>query len=245
MDSTLKEWNRIDSDSLGADGNFYIQSTLFGKLKVDTVNFEVWDSFWGGGPYSNRRYKLNADSGQTWVVAPHSNSTIIAKVFSVRQTIILGFAATVKRIDFLDSLSGLLNNSDYIAAGLGLVAQDFDTFTFRALHGAIINGQQYGVVTSVHRAGLETILTKASLEQNFPNPFNGPSIIIFSVPRQMHVKLAVFDILGRVVSVLTDEPFAAGQYSVRFVADQLASRIYFSVLETTGTRLARRMLLVK
>jgi len=40
------------------------------------------------------------------------------------------------------------------------------------------------------------------LHQNYPNPFNPTTTIEFSVPTKSHVKISVFDILGREVAVL-------------------------------------------
>ncbi len=60
-----------------------------------------------------------------------------------------------------------------------------------------------------------------------------------------HVRLRVFDLLGREVSVLVDEPKAPGFYSVSWNAGGLPSGVYFSSLEAGGQRLIRRMVLVR
>ncbi|HMQ80957.1 MAG TPA: hypothetical protein PKD94_15440, partial [Ignavibacteria bacterium] len=53
-----------------------------------------------------------------------------------------------------------------------------------------------------------------SLSQNYPNPFNPVTNIDFSVPEKSFVRLAVFDITGRIVEILVKEELSAGTYKV-------------------------------
>jgi ligand-binding sensor domain-containing protein len=78
-----------------------------------------------------------------------------------------------------------------------------------------------------------------------PNPFNGETVLNYRVPEPGPVRLSVFDLLGRETLVLDDIPRRAGQYSVRWVADNHASGVYVAVLEASGQRVSRKMLLLK
>ena len=57
-------------------------------------------------------------------------------------------------------------------------------------------------------AQLETLPIGFVLFQNFPNPFNATTEIIFNVPEKSHIKIDVYNILGTLVRELTD-----GEYS--------------------------------
>lgn len=65
-----------------------------------------------------------------------------------------------------------------------------------------------------------------SLEQNYPNPFNPTTNITFDIGTLSYVKLAVYDVSGKEVSVLADYNFHRGRYTINFDASGLASGIY-------------------
>jgi hypothetical protein len=69
--------------------------------------------------------------------------------------------------------------------------------------------------------------TVYKLDQNFPNPFNPSTTIYYQLPVDSKVTVIVYDILGREVHKLVDEPKEAGYHSLRFDANQNASGAYF------------------
>lgn len=73
-----------------------------------------------------------------------------------------------------------------------------------------------------------------SMSQNYPNPSNPVSKINFELPYDAKVSLLVYDILGREVTKLLDEPKIAGFYSVVFDGTNLASGVYFYRISTSG-----------
>lgn len=83
------------------------------------------------------------------------------------------------------------------------------------------------------------------LEQNFPNPFNPTSEIRYQVSDSRHVKLAVYDLLGREVAVLVNETKAPGSYQTTFNASGLASGVYLSRMTAGDFVQTRRMILTK
>lgn len=64
------------------------------------------------------------------------------------------------------------------------------------------------------------------LAQNFPNPFNPSTTIDYDLPEDSHVKIMVYDILGRQVRAMIDEQESAGYQKVRFDAQGVASGVY-------------------
>lgn len=65
------------------------------------------------------------------------------------------------------------------------------------------------------------------LEQNFPNPFNPVTTISYQLGKPSSVKITVYDILGREISVLRNEKLREGNYETVFNASNLSSGVYF------------------
>ena len=84
-----------------------------------------------------------------------------------------------------------------------------------------------------------------ALEQNYPNPFNPATVINYDIPEQSHVRLAVYDLIGRQVDLLVNETRAAGSYNITWDGSQLSSGVYIYRLETAGQTLTRQMTLIK
>ncbi|HAB51784.1 MAG: T9SS C-terminal target domain-containing protein [Stygiobacter sp.] len=66
------------------------------------------------------------------------------------------------------------------------------------------------------------------LLQNYPNPFNGQTYIEFLLPKQAHVKVAVFNILGQEFEILKNETLPLDNYKLSWNSMNLASGVYLS-----------------
>jgi hypothetical protein len=100
-----------------------------------------------------------------------------------------------------------------------------------------------GIITGV--AGPHSALPFVpELRQNYPNPFNPETSIGFTLPRESHVKLDIFDSLGRIVKNLVDATMHPGKHEVKFKADGKSSGIYFYRLSVDGRTVNRKMILL-
>jgi hypothetical protein len=85
-----------------------------------------------------------------------------------------------------------------------------------------------------------------NLDNNYPNPFNPFTIINFQLGRLANVSLNVYDINGYLMETIIDNKMrSAGSYNYNFNGSQLASGIYFYELEVDGSRINKKMLLIK
>lgn len=81
---------------------------------------------------------------------------------------------------------------------------------------------------------------KIVLFRNYPNPFNAETMIRLSLPRAGHVRLVLYDMLGRQVRVLADERLSAGFHSIPWDGRdaggrEAASGMYFCKLHVRGS----------
>jgi len=83
------------------------------------------------------------------------------------------------------------------------------------------------------------------LLRNYPNPFNAQTTIEFFLPEPLKVRLTVYDLLGRQVRTLLDEPRSSGVHKVIFDASDLTSGVYFCRLRVGNVVETKRMVLLR
>lgn len=84
-----------------------------------------------------------------------------------------------------------------------------------------------------------------SLHENYPDPFAGTTTLGYTIPEATHVKLEVYDILGRRVAALVDREQVAGTYTLTFDATNLAGGLYLLRMETDTDLQIERMIVIE
>ena len=111
------------------------------------------------------------------------------------------------------------------------------------VEGAPSNVVEHYTATSIDQG--DQIASGFTLEQNYPNPFNPTTQIRFSLGQPIHATLTVYDVMGRVVATLVDQPMSAGTHSAVFNASNLSSGVYIYTLRAGEFTQTNKMLLVK
>src|ERR1035437_5380448 len=101
------------------------------------------------------------------------------------------------------------------------------------------------VATNIIGADPQQIPVQFTLGQNFPNPFNPETKINYSIAKEGHVKLTVFNAIGNKVATIVNEYKPAGNYSIQFNGSNLASGIYLYRLESGNYSAAKKFILLK
>lgn len=83
-----------------------------------------------------------------------------------------------------------------------------------------------------------------------PNPFRGGTVIRFALPEAASVRVAVFDVAGRLVRTLVERPVAAGTYTVRWDGRDdrghaVSSGVYLYSLQNGDRTVTRRVVRVR
>ncbi|MBU0982672.1 MAG: T9SS type A sorting domain-containing protein [candidate division Zixibacteria bacterium] len=89
-----------------------------------------------------------------------------------------------------------------------------------------------------------------ALHQNRPNPFNPSTTIDFALPQPSHVRVEVFNVLGRRVRTLLDGDLDVGEHMVLWdgmndSGEGVSSGVYFYRLTADGFTSSKKMLLLK
>jgi predicted alpha/beta superfamily hydrolase len=110
---------------------------------------------------------------------------------------------------------------------------------------SLVKHWQSFTVTGVKSKGLNVMPKNFKLYQNYPNPFNPQTTIHYDLAEKNAVRLDVYDVLGRVVSILTNELQPAGEYTAMFDGDTLPTGVYFYRLQAGNYSDCKKLVLTK
>ncbi len=84
-----------------------------------------------------------------------------------------------------------------------------------------------------------------ALHAAYPNPFNPSTNITFTLPEEQSVRLAVYNLSGREVAVLTNSRLPKGAHTYTFDASDLSGGMYFVRLQSGSMVESRKITLIK
>lgn len=170
---------------------------------------------------------------------------------------ILNDAGEVIGYDFTDAqggyqVAGMTNGNYTVQATKISYHSESEAIQFNAAAGntMVVNFDLAEVTTGVEPDPQAGLPSSVELPQNYPNPFNPSTTIRFVLPQAQQTRLVIYNILGQAVKELVNENLPAGRYELLWNgADQngrqVASGIYFYVLEAGALKLTRRMVFSK
>ena len=138
----------------------------------------------------------------------------------------------------------------------GLPEITFDTHSLDRNNSNITIGYTiYGIDQEIISSGMKYVELKAVPEQyalhyNYPNPFNPVTTMLYDLPEAGHTRLIIYDLLGRQIKTLVDEPMDAGYYHMQWDGRNSQGKmggggIYFYQIQTNDFIRTRKMLLLK
>lgn len=165
---------------------------------------------------------------------------------------------TFNRPDMPDTLQvGLAAYTDWAAVTNFLASNNNDTLLYNC--SVLTNGNPdlLVFVDYVRFSPVTSVATRAeqhpegfALFQNYPNPFNPETTIHYRIPQAAHVRLEIFDLLGRKIATLIDQKQPAGTHAAKWngknaFGEKAPSGEYFYRLETAGMVLSRKLTLLQ
>ena len=187
------------------------------------------------------------DQGIKPDIRPYQYSTQ-TDTYKVRfSTGTFGFPMKLSWSNVNSNYAGQIRLRDHSGAilNIDMRAQDSVTLSVELNNLFILaSGPNNPAFTTGFRVSREQSFT-FELTQNYPNPFNPSTVISYQLPRQSHVRLKVFDLLGREVAVLVDAIDGPGDRSVRWEPHGLAGGVYLYRLHAGQFVQARKLMLLK
>jgi hypothetical protein len=101
------------------------------------------------------------------------------------------------------------------------------------------------LLTNIRANSTGTIVSTCVLLENYPNPFNPRTTIMFQIHKQEIVTLDIFDILGRSINRLVNEYREIGTHYVAWNADNLPGGVYFAILRSNQSSAVRKLVFQK
>jgi hypothetical protein len=88
------------------------------------------------------------------------------------------------------------------------------------------------------------------LSQNYPNPVNAGTIISYQINLKDHVKLSIYDLMGREVITLVNDEKQPGSHRISWNGKDrhgnlIPSGVYFYQLQTAETQQSRKMIILR
>jgi hypothetical protein len=171
-----------------------------------------------------------------WIVAYNDDVIVGARMWNGEYTDIpaMGYDGSTETAGYMEA--GLVPTFKMLDAEGSLIDLYVD--------GSIVDWKENGVdvITLTTQAPLPVEIT---LNNSYPNPFNPSTTISFSIPSDMNVDLAVYDISGRLVGELMSGVQTQGLYEITWDANNYASGLYIVRLVAGAEMHTQKIMLVK
>ena len=146
----------------------------------------------------------------------------------------------------ISSSTHLQSSPNAVGDGSGDVVVSWIQAPHNVYHTAYsIRAQRLTLEQTTSAKPRASVPRRFALDPAFPNPFNPLAVIRFELAVRGMVELKVYDVLGREVATLVNQPMEAGEHSVRFDAANLASGVYFYRLKARNFTQTRKMVLLR
>lgn len=214
--ATTEDFQRVAEEVSNSNLNYFFQEWIYGS------NYPKYSVVWN----------KNSLGGGLWNLSLKINQEVNTKpsFFTMPVQIQVNFSNG-------DTLVTVLNDAQ---------SQNFNVTVKREPVSIAIDPENWILkdVISV-TTGVQNVPTSFKLEQNFPNPFNPVTKIIWQSPVSAHQTLKVYNILGNEVATLVDEYKPAGRYEINFDGSNLASGVYIYKLTAGEFVSSRKMILMR
>lgn len=219
----------------------FVNETVYGGVYLTTNGGASWTRRQTGLPTNAEDYP------RAILIRPGSTTEFIVGFGNTSNSGIGVFRTVDAGLNWVNFNGGALTGSTTIRA-LNFKTSGDSTLFAGGAHPTLGSGQgvfAYSFVPVSVRSENNSIPDKFALHQNYPNPFNPKTIINFQLSMFSSVRLIIYDVLGKEISMLVNEQLQPRTYEVEFDGTNYPSGVYFYKLTTNSLTQTKRMVLIK
>lgn len=254
-------WIHVAGTFDGTTAKMYVNGVLQSTRTGTAAPRNLMNDLIIGGAKHNEVYEYHfrgvLDDMRLWNIA-RSEADINATMFLNLSGAEAGLAACYPFDEGTGQIAGDLtaNNNDGRLGKLAEADESDPTWVLsdRPSSLSALAALQIVAITAEEEAMVMEVPEEFELMQNYPNPFNAGTTITYNVPNassdQIHVKLEVYDLQGRLIKTLVNGSTQPGQHQAVWdgSADNgrvTSSGVYFYRLQAGSFVETRRMIMLK
>jgi len=199
----------------------YDNHYAYDEYLLDSLKMQVWDTI-----YASRGIYANSTRYICREIKPDTVLGIITQTKFIEDIDFVGFHWYE-----LTQNMGLTYYYSYEIGGVEI----------RLLY-AKINGIEFGTPVSIDQK--EIIPHQFKLYQNYSNPFNPTTTILFELPYPSKIELSLFNIKGQLIRTLLNGKYSAGVNEYKFDARGISAGIYIYTLKTAQFSQSRKCIVI-
>ena len=167
------------------------------------------------------------------------------EVFEIERVLSSRLGDITSSIDLESIDLAELSPGDSVVIDFGVSSATSGSPTLLLVGGSL--GSQAGQTRGIE-SQREPLPSAFTMTQNVPNPFSGTTSISLGIPKLTHVRLDVFDLLGRRLATLVNRELGPGTHAVKWnpnsVEAGIKPGIYVCRMTAEGFRMQRKLVLL-
>ncbi len=230
-------WVNSDKDTVIYTGQGLVENLISytwnetAWLESTNIYFE-WNTQWQNTRMVYQTWENNAWVNENQTISTYENGLIIKDLYQ-----------EYENAAFVDVYQDLYNYSGSTLANI--ISQEISNNEW-------VNSERmifiFGSPTPVEKTDY---VTRDFSLNNYPNPFNPETMIVYELPFDSEVNVAIYDIQGRLIQTLVQNQLkSAGQHAITWdgrdmQGNAVASGVYFYQLQSDKLNQTKRCLLMK
>ena len=221
------------------------------QLEANGGNYSFTENWWAARV---RAPILSIDS--VGAVAKRLSLDTIARVFSGTYGVFYQGSAAV---EFFDGSGNFLSGGpshpttpltelqlqDTLSIPAGAVSMEVRVYDRKSRLVGVLDAASVSALLTDAPGQTYTAPSEFLLAPNYPNPFNGGTVLMVACPKATRGSLKIYDVLGREVATLSDGELSAGSHRFVWNPLRISSGIYIARLELPGSWQTQKLIYLR